>query len=317
MAGLTTAAMPPAVFTPILGLLGLGLAWRQAAGVWAAVPGIAGELLLGVAAALWLVAVAGYAAKAWQRPGVLTEDAKALPGRAGLAAAGVGGLALALGLVPHAPALARGLLVLALLWQAGFAVLVLRLIRRGPPEGRRATPIWQLTFVGFIVAPPAAVPLGWGGLAAAILALMVPVAAAIYLASLRQILRAAPLPPQRPLLAIHLAPVSLAGLGCAALGLDAASALATALASGLALALLAGVRAITAAGFTPFWGAMTFPLTAFASLLTLTAGRHGWLQAAAIAMLLLASVAVPWIAVRILLLWPGGRLAQMTGAARA
>ncbi|MCR8723794.1 tellurium resistance protein [Frigidibacter sp. ROC022] len=316
MAGLRTAQMPPAVFAPILGLLGLGLAWRRASAVWG-VPDAMGELILGASAGLWLFAAVSYGLKVWQRPGVLAEDAAALPGRAGLAAAGLGGLALALGLVPYAPVLARGLLLLTLAWQAGFAVLVLRLIFGGPPEGRRVTPVWLLTFVGFILGPLVAAPLGWSGLAVLLLALMLPVAAAIHLVSLRQLWQETPIPPLRPLLVIHLAPISLGGLGLGALGIDWAAALLALLASGLALALLASLRWITAAGFTPFWGAFTFPVAAYANLLGLMAGLYPWVQVAALPVLALATVAVPWIAIRILRLWAGGRLGEMTGAARA
>jgi tellurite resistance protein len=304
---------PPAVFTPVLGLLGLGLAWRRAAADWGAPQGV-GDLVLGAAAALWLFAAVSYAAKGLARPGVIAEDARALPGRAGLAAAGMGGMALATALVPLSAVAAEIVLVLALFWHLAFAALLIRVMRAAPPEGRRVTPVWHLSFVGFIVAPLAAVPLGWLLLAKIVLVLTIPTALAIYAVSLRQLRTESPLPPLRPLLAIHLAPVSLAGLGLGLLGIAAASDLAAVLAGGLALVLLVALPWMTQAGFVPFWGAFTFPLAAFSSLLSMTAARHPAVVWAALPVLALASVAVPLIAWRVLRLWPGGKLARMTGS---
>ena len=88
---------PPAVFPPVLGLLALGLAWRRAGPqLPAGVAGL-GEAVLGAATLLALFALVAYAAKVAQRPGVLVEDLRILPGRAGVTAAVVSVHALAPG----------------------------------------------------------------------------------------------------------------------------------------------------------------------------------------------------------------------------
>ena len=77
------------------------------------------------------------------------------------------------------------------------------------------------------------------------------------------------------------------------------------------IALVGAARWVLAAGFSPFWGAFTFPLAAFASaVLPLSEG-------AGLILLGAAAAVVPVIAWRVLALWPGNRLAGKTNAAEA
>ena len=57
-----TIAVPASYFGIVLGLAGLGGAWRHAAHVWG-LPGVVGEILMLVAAVTWLLLLALYAAK--------------------------------------------------------------------------------------------------------------------------------------------------------------------------------------------------------------------------------------------------------------
>ena len=99
------AKTPPAIFPPILGLIGLAIALRLALGQLALDPGV-GDLLAGVAVALWLFAAFAYGVKLLRRPGVVTEDLRVLLGRSGLAAMSMGGMAAATLIAPHAPEVA-------------------------------------------------------------------------------------------------------------------------------------------------------------------------------------------------------------------
>ncbi len=305
--------LPPQLFTPVFGLIGLGLAWRRAAAFGA--PAGIGEAILGAATALWLFLAVAYLAKAARRPGVVGEDLRALPGRGGLTAASLCVLLLAAAALPYSAGLARGLLFGGLALHAGLALLYVAALRRAPPEGRRVTPIWHLAFVGFILAPLAAVPLGHTGLATWVLAGTLPVAIAIWALSLRQIARDGVPAPLRPLLAIHLAPAALFATVAASLGHAA-------LAQGFVLVVLAllaalAVRArwIAAAGFSPFWGAFSFPLpAAAAALLAQGPGAAGTAGLVLLAAVTPAVVVILW---RILRLWPGGALAARTNAAAA
>ena len=307
---------PPAVFPPILGTLGLALAWRRSAEMLGA-PGWIGEVVLGAITALYLFAALAYLAKLFRRPGVFREDLSIVPGRAGLAAACISAMVLAAGLTPYAPGLARVLLALALAGQAAVAIGILQHLWHAPFAARRMNPVWQLTFVGFIVAPVAAIPLGWTGLAELILVLTLPMAITIWVGHGLMMLAADTPPPMRPLLAIHLGPASLLGLGAAGLGMSAL-ALAFAIWSVIIAAILVvRFRYLTVAGFTPFWGAFTFPLAAFTNLMLVmspVAAPFGWLGAIALAG---ASLLIPYVLVRVTQLWTRGKLAGITNAARA
>jgi tellurite resistance protein len=303
---------PPAAFTPVFGLLGLGLAWRRAAESFALPPGAA-EMLLGAVTLLYLFVLAAYLAKAARRPAAVAEDLRVLPGRAGLTSASLSVFLLASTAVPYSAALARGLLFAGLAIHAALALAYLRTLLAAPPEQRRATPLWHLAFVGFILAPLSAVPLGMTGLSTAILAATVPVAVVIWALSAPVVARTPP--PLRPVLAIHLAPAALFATVAASLGLllPALAFCLVALAI-LALLLVAG-RWITAAGFSPLWGAFTFPAAAVASACL----AQGFEPFRSIGGLLLvgATLLVPTIAWRVMKLWAEGRLAPATNAAIA
>jgi len=308
------ARTPPAIFPPILGLLGLAIALRLASGQMALDPGPA-ELLAGVAVALWLFAAFAYGVKVVRRPRVVVEDLRVLPGRSGLAALSMGGMAAATLIAPHAGALTQGLIVLSLLVHGVLAVLLLRrLLARMPAEGRQVNPTLHLNFVGFIVAGPAAVAVGWSGLATVLFWVTLPVAVAIWGLSARQFANSVPPPPLRPLLAIHVAPAALLASVAALLGMVGLSTVLGIAGLALALVLAVSVRWLLAAGITPMWGALTFPLAALGAALILVGGV--W-EMAGIGLTALALGAIPAILWWVLKRWPEGRLAAVTNAAEA
>jgi tellurite resistance protein len=302
---------PPAIFSPVMGLFGLGLAWRrgmEATGL----PGGIAEALLGAVSLLFLFALGAYLAKVWQRPGVVADDLKVLPGRAGLAAANLSGVLMAAALVPYAPGLALGVLGVALACHLALGVWVLRQYLTGPDEVRVITPVWHLTFVGYILAPLALVPLGYGQVSVVILFGAMVVAGLIYAASAVQLVRRSPPAPLRPLLAIHLAPVSLLATVAAMLELPGVAAVFAGLAAAVLLALLGFARWITQAGFSALWGAFTFPAAACAAALLAT----GW-TVPGLLMLAAASAIVFPITVKVMQAWIKGGLAAKTNAAQA
>ena len=309
---------PPALFPPVLGLFGLATAWLRTPDAFGAPAGF-GQLLSGAMVLIYLFTAGHYIAKVAARPGVVVEDLKTLPGRAGLAALTMSGMLFALALVPYAPLLARVALVLAILGHVAVLALVIRNLVTGPAEGRKVTPVFHLTFVGLIVSPIPALQLGWHGYASAIFWLTLVAALVIWALSALQFARETPPAPLRPLLAIHLAPAALLGtvamlLGYAGLGLAFG-----AVAIVLLAALLAGGRWITEAGFSPFWGAFTFPLASFASLMMILAGAGygGVFKILGGLALVAATFLIPWIAVKVGQMWLKGGLAVKTNAAVA
>jgi tellurite resistance protein len=298
-------------------MLGLGLALRQACQSFdlgdSSAAGLV-EAALGALFGLWFVAVLALAAKLLRRPAVLMEDLRPLPGRAGLAAATMSGMAAAGVLIPYAPGLAVLLTFAALIAQAVTAVLLVRVMIGQGAEGLVPNPTWHLSFVGIIVAAPDLAQLGWGAAAAGIFWLTLPIAGVIWGLSVVQLLRRIPPAPLRPMLAIHLLPAALLSSTAALLGHEGIAQVLAALAVVICLALVASTRWLLQGGFTPIWGAMTFPAATFCSALLLQGGALATLGAA------LAVLALPFVGViawKVLKLWPGGRLAARTNAAAA
>lgn len=301
--------VPPAIFAPIMGLLGLSLAWRRGAEV-AGLPSGLPDIFAGAVLLLAAFAALAYLGKAVQRPGVVVDDLKILPGRAGVAALS---LCISLGaavLVPFTPGLAFGLACLGLATQTALVGVVGWLLVTGPSEARVVTPVFHLTFVGFIIGPVAWVPLGYPGLAGAIWMLAVPVAGAIWAISLRDLIRRVPPAPLRPLLAIHMAPASLFSLVASLLGWNGYAVAFGLFALLIFGTLLASARWITADGFSALWGAFTFPLAA----LTNAVLALGWAVPGLILLALASAVILP-IAFKIMQAWAKGGLAVKTNAA--
>ena len=307
------ATTPPAIFPPILGLLGLATALRVGTAQWGTGQELA-ELAAGLVLPLWAFAACTYIVKIARRISVIGDDLKVLPARSGLAAGTLGGMVAAGHLATFAPAAAGILLWVMLAAHVMLVGLTLRVLIGLPPEARQVNPGWHMTFVGFIVAAPAAAALGMADLARVLLFATLPVALLIWGVSLFQLSRRVPPAPLRPMLAIHLAPASLLATTASLTGQDMLAQVLGWLVLAILLALLAAARWITESGFTALWGAFTFPLAAAATALMLQGGALGL---AGQGLLVLGLGVIPLIAWRVLKLWPGGKLAAKTNAAEA
>lgn len=306
---------PPAIFPPIMGLFGLGLAWRTASVQLGVAP--LGEMILGAATLLFAFALVAYLAKTFRRGLTLVEDLRILPGRAGVGAASLCVMLVTAALVPFAPGAAQVLVTIAFMLHVGFVVILLRVLFSLPPEGRVVTPVHHLNFVGFILLGLSLNPLGRQDLSLLLLWTMIPVAGVIWAVSLRQIITRIPPAPLRPLLAIHLAPASLFAIVAQGAGLTNLALVFVGLGGAILLALLLSIRWITQSGFSALWGAFTFPVAAYAGALILVSGGTGPLGIAGGLVLVAASLFIPVIAYRVMKAWASGDLAIKTNAAEA
>lgn len=305
--------MPPAVFPPIMGLFGLGLGWRMAARDWPIPAGI-GDAILGAVTLLFVFCAGAYLAKVITRPAALLEDARILPGRAGLAALSLCTMLSSAVLATYAPGLATGIALLAFGLHLALALLVVVLLRRAPPEGRAVSPVFHLVFVGFIIGGVAAIALDRSDLAELLFWAMIAPAIAVWGASARQFAFQIPPAPLRPLLAIHLAPASLLSIVGQGAGIEQAGLVFGLMALVLLAALLMAGRWIAAAGFSPLWGAFTFPLAACATAMLGLGAQFPALGLLGLGLLMAATAVIPWIALRILKMWPDGTLSARTNA---
>ncbi len=259
---------PPAVFPSVLGLVGLGVAWRGGHGTFGQTTAVV-KVYLGATSLLFLFALVAYAAKVIFRPGVIADDLAVLPGRAGLAAVTMCIMLFAAVLVRHSTGAAVIVLLIGLVLHAFFAMAALARLILGPADGRVATPAMHLTFVRFIVAPLSAEELGFSALSGVILWYSIGATLLIWAAAARPLLTGVAPPPLRPLQAIHLAPAALAGTAAYLGGDEMLGAGLTIWASALFVVLVLRVRWLTIAGFSGFWGAVTFPAVAISGLLFL------------------------------------------------
>lgn len=307
--------MPPAVFPSLLGLGGLALAWRAGASAVQAGPELP-WILSAIATGLILFALFSYAMKLRLRLGVIRDDVLLLPGRAGVSA-GILSIYMMAGIsAPLSASLAKVVLLAGLALHLAVLAVLLPILTTGPRERRVITPIWHLHFVGFIVAARVAPSMGWEALASFIMWPALSAAILIWIFSLRQNLAAMPAPPMRPLFAIHLAPLALIGTVAFETGHNMLADILAVL-SVLAISfLIASSRWLLAAGFTPFWGALTFPLAAAAGFWVTYAGLGSDFPGLiAWAVLLLATLVTIPVAFRIIILWANGSLAEKSGAA--
>lgn len=309
---------PPALFTPTFGLFGLAVAWRRAADAFA-MPTWPSELIFGAVTLLYLFLLVAYGAKVVRRPAVVVEDLRVLPGRAGLAALALSGMLMALGLIHVSVPLATAVLAVAVAVHAVVLILVIRALVTGPAEARTVTPVWHLTFVGFIISPIAGMPLGWHTWSLVVFWISLVVAVAVWGASIAQFARRDVPAPLRPLLAIHLAPASVLGSVALLLGYETLAVGFGVFAILLLAALLARPLWLTETGFSPLWGAFTFPIAAFSSLMMMlgSIGDGEVFRILGGLALVAATLTIPGIMWKVVQMWGKGQLAVKTNAAEA
>lgn len=306
---------PPAIFPVCLGLLGLGLGWRNASDVLPIAHEI-GDILLGMASAYFVFFLAFYLRKLMARPSVLFDDMKSAPARAGIAAAAMSMMLLAAALLPF------GISVPQVWWagvilQIGASIVVCYAIWKDTPEHRHFTPYQYLTFVGPVVGPIAGIPLGyvWESIALTLAALVAHLI--ITTGYGRTLIRARPPLMLRPSLAIFLAPNCLFALSFGLLGIDWAFNLFYWIANIVALVLLLMSFWLVRGGWSPVWAAFTFPIAAFVNVQVMAVAKGaGFLAVFGVyAGLAIGTPLIGYVAYRFTLSFVTGELAKKSGAA--
>jgi tellurite resistance protein len=158
---------PVSLFAIVLGVADLGLGWRVAARVWG-VPPMIGETLQAIAALIWVTLLVLYVAK-WTlyRDAALQEAGHpVLCCFIGLIP--IGGLLIALGLLPYNRSAALALFLVAAIAQSAFGIWRGGGLWRGGRSDANTTPIMYLPVVGgnFVIATVAGALgfAGWGQL---------------------------------------------------------------------------------------------------------------------------------------------------------
>ena len=308
----------PAIFPVALGFMSLALGWRNAADVIPAIPQDIGNLLLALSTGYFIWFLMFYFAKVFGRPGVVLEDMRTPPARAGMAAASMAMMVLAAALLP------LGIQVPLVWWTGVFmsifaSLVVLWAIWRDPPEKRHFSTFQYLTFVGPVVGPIAGIPLGYVTesvlLINASLIAWIIITAGIILTWRRD-------PPPvhlRPSVMIFLAPVCLFALGYGGLEWEGFFTFFYWLGNIMAIVLILLVPWMIKGGYTPVWAAFTFPVAAFLNVqvLAMSKGYGTMAEIGVYAGLIIGTPLILWIAYRSIMLWVTGDLAKQSHAAIA
>lgn len=308
---------PPAIFPVALGFLGLGMILRKSAAILP-VPTLIGDLVMGVSTAFFGFFLLSYLAKFLARPGALLEDMKSPPGRAGISAIGMALMLLSAMLLNLGWAVPW-------IWWAGVVVqtavmgLVLVLMSRDAPSARGFNPFQYLTFVGLIVAPIGGVSLGYAQLSFWLAMVSLVGFVIISIGYGAKLVRVRPVQPLRPSLVIVLSPLSLFALMYLQMHMQPLGQVFFWASWIAAIVFIVLTPWLTRGGFTPIWGAFTFPVAAFTSL-QITAVILGMGQVAlagAVLGLVVATPLILYVVYKSSKAWSRGDLAKKTGASVA
>lgn len=308
--------VPVPLFAVVMGITGLGIAWRKAAHVLH-VPALVGEAVVALAAVLF-VAIAGLYALKWARfPQAVAHEFNH-PIRANFfPAASIGLLLLSIGALPHSEALALALWTVGATAHVSLTVTLLKRWILRDTQIVHSNPAWFIPIVGNILVPLTGMHFGqeevsWFFFSIGVVFWMVLLTVVIY-----RIVFHAPLPAKLlPTLFILLAPPSIGYLSYMALTggeaavLDGFARVLLYIALFKALLLVAMAPTFFKVPFAVSWWAFTFPSAALTVAVCDYAARTGsaGLTMLAWGLLAAATAIIATVFVRTLLALIGGQL---------
>jgi tellurite resistance protein len=262
--------IPASFFTMVMGLGGLGTAWRAAARTYPALAPV-GDVLIIAAAAIWMLLAAAYAAK-WASTAAAARAEWAHPVAGAFVALVPASLLLLLPALASwlGSAVTQVLFVLLAVAQFALAAAIVARWIGVQNEPAAVTPVWHLGVVaGHLFTAGAAAALGYKLTGWCFFGAGVIMWAIIDSIVLHRLATHEPLEPQlRPLIAIELAPPSVALIMYLALGEGEADAFALGLfgyALFIACVLTLLARRLCETPFGPSYWAFTLPAAALST----------------------------------------------------
>ncbi len=306
--------VPAAFFGMVLGLAGLGNAWRAATAAWG-LPAAIGEILMAAASLVWIFLIVGFALKWLLRRADAIAEAMHPVQCCFIGLAGVATLLISLAALPYARPIAFVLLIVGAVYTLGFAVWRIGVLWQGGRDPATTTAVLYLPAVaGGFVAAAALSAFGlpdWGQLAFG--------AALLTWLAIESVLmhRLYTLPEMavalRPTLGIQLAPPAVGAVAYYAVDGGHADLIVNALMGyGMlqALILLRLSPWLLKQPFAPSYWAYTFGVAALTTtpLRMIARGETGPTTVLAPALFLLANIVVAGVAVGTVRLLVQGRL---------
>lgn len=307
------AHVPVPLFASVMGLSGLGLAWRRAAYDmgWA---DFVGEGILLLAAVTFGAVALLYVGKAVRYPAQVAAEFSNPARSSFFAAITIGLMLLSVGLEPYARRPAEVLWFAAV---AGHLLLALAIFRQWFVHNidiRHASPAWFIPVVGNVVAPLGAAVFGYPEIGWFFFSVGVVFWLVLFPVILNRIIFHDQLPDRfMPTLVIMVAPPSVGFLSYLALnegGIDAFARVIFFVAVFIALLVVALGRQLARAPFAMSWWAYTFPSAALALAAVRYHAAVGGIVSSTLAnaLLVLATAIVFVVLVRTVLALVAGRL---------
>lgn len=164
---MTITTLPASLFGIVLGLLGLGQAWRVAHSLWK-LPAMIAEIIIVLALLVWLTLLIAYIIRAIRHPITILQEFSH-PVQGGTPAlVGVSTLLVVLAVLPYSRTVAWGLAVVGILWHLSFSLWHNGSLWKGGRDAKDSVPTLYLpTVAGNFTAAAALGALGhsdWGWL---------------------------------------------------------------------------------------------------------------------------------------------------------
>jgi tellurite resistance protein len=144
---MTHTPLPASFFGMVLGLAGLGQAWRVAGALWE-LPHWIGEAVLLLASLIWLVLLTGYVLQAFFRPQDVRNEFQHPVQGSTPALLAIATLLIALAVLPYSRALAACLTAAGIAWHLVFALWHTGTLWQGGRGSKDALPTLYLPTVG-------------------------------------------------------------------------------------------------------------------------------------------------------------------------
>ncbi|WP_425403267.1 hypothetical protein [Hwanghaeella sp.] len=286
------------VFPAVLGIVGLGLAWRDA-GAGFGIPGWIGEIIAGFGAGFFAAVLALYGLKIFRFPNAAVKEATSVPTASLVAAIPMNFMLVAGVIAPYVATLGEMLWWIGVIGQLAVTIHVVGYVWLNKGLGVQSiTPVWLLPTVGIILAPISGSAFDYPFISWLLFGIAVFFWVALTPLLLYRLVFAEGLaPPQRPALVIILTPPSLCVAAYVHLQggyMDPFAHMLFGVACMMALLLLTKLKEFMALPFSMAWWAFTFPLDAFARA-TMLYNDH--LEEAASAVLALLALGVATLVV--------------------
>ncbi|MEQ8603620.1 MAG: SLAC1 anion channel family protein [Marivibrio sp.] len=301
----STRHFPVQMFASVLGVAGLGLAWREAGQVFGFTLAV-GELFLGFAAGFYIAVLALYGLKAARHPDAMAEDFTHPVRGCYFSAAGMGLLLLSAAAAPHSLWLAEALWIFGAPVNFAITLAIVSGWMTREFHMRHATPVWFLPIAGNLLAAIAGAPLGYVEIGWMAFAIGVVFWLALQVVIFYRLLFHEPIEqPLRPTIVIMLAPPALAYIAYQVLAggpvfgaLGGFGTMFYGLTLFIAALLAVQVPMLMRLPFALSNWSYTFPISALAAAGAIYAGRHESWAADGLAIVTLAGATLItiWVA---------------------